>query len=577
MTNQYQPIFIMPEDTKRTTGKDAQRNNIAAAKAVAQAVRTTLGPKGMDKMIVDAVGDIIVTNDGVTILKEMQIEHPAAKMVVEVAKTQEEAVGDGTTTAVVLAGELLKKAEDLLDQEIHPTVLAKGYRLAEVEAQKILQRLAEKVSLEDTQTLRDLAITAMTGKGAEANKEKLADLIVKAVQKVAEKKNNFARVNLDDIKIEKRVGESTDKSELIEGIVLDKEVVHPGMPKRLEAAKIALLDCALEIKNTEIETKIQITDPQQLNSFMEQEEHTLREMVKKVKASGATVVFSQKGIDDLAQHFFAKEKIMAAYRTGIKTVILPKENQKDLDELAPEVKKKLRFVFVSNISRVKKSDMEKLARATGARIVNNWKELSAEDIGFAGLVREEKIGEEEMIFVEQCPNPKSMTLLVRGGTEHVVEEIKRATTDAVGDLAAALKEGKIVAGAGATEMELAKELKKYAQTLSGREQLAVQAYAEAMEIIPRTLAENAGLDPIDMITKLRLAHDQNQKWTGIDVFKGEGFDAMKEGVIEPLKIKTQALSSATEVAEMILRIDDVILGGSAGKGPQMPPGGMPEM
>jgi len=540
MTNQYQPIFIMPEDTKRTTGKDAQRNNIAAAKAVAQAVRTTLGPKGMDKMIVDAVGDIIVTNDGVTILKEMQIEHPAAKMVVEVAKTQEEAVGDGTTTAVVLAGELLKKAEDLLDQEIHPTVLAKGYRLAEVEAQKILQRLAEKVSLEDTQTLRDLAITAMTGKGAEANKEKLADLIVKAVQKVAEKKNNFARVNLDDIKIEKRVGESTDKSELIEGIVLDKEVVHPGMPKRLEAAKIALLDCALEIKNTEIETKIQITDPQQLNSFMEQEEHTLREMVKKVKASGATVVFSQKGIDDLAQHFFAKEKIMAA-------------------------------------RRVKKSDMEKLARATGARIVNNWKELSAEDIGFAGLVREEKIGEEEMIFVEQCPNPKSMTLLVRGGTEHVVEEIKRATTDAVGDLAAALKEGKIVAGAGATEMELAKELKKYAQTLSGREQLAVQAYAEAMEIIPRTLAENAGLDPIDMITKLRLAHDQNQKWTGIDVFKGEGFDAMKEGVIEPLKIKTQALSSATEVAEMILRIDDVILGGSAGKGPQMPPGGMPEM
>ena len=539
--NQYQPIFILPEDTKRTSGKDAQRNNIAAAKAVAQTVRTTLGPKGMDEMIVDAMGNIIVTNDGVTILTEMQIEHPAAKMVVEVAKTQEDAVGDGTTTAVVLAGELLKKAEDLLDQNIHPTILAKGYRLAEAEAQKILNSIAEPVSLENEDLLNSIAITAMTGKGAEANKEKLASLIVKAVKLVAEKAENKFIFNPQDIKIEKRVGESSEHSELIEGIVLDKEKAHPGMPNKVLNAKVALLDASLEIKNTEIEAKIQITDPQQLNSFLEQEEKTLREMVNKVKSSGATVLFCQKGIDDLAQYFLAKEKIFA-------------------------------------VRRVKQSDMEKLARACGAKIVNNWKELSAEDLGKAGLVREEKVGEEETVFVEKCPNPKSMTLLVRGGTEHVAEEIKRAVTDAVGDLSAALKDGKVVAGAGAVEMELAKNLKQYSSTLSGREQLAVQAFAETMEIIPRTLAENAGLDPIDVLTKLRAAHDRGQKWAGIDVFSGEVIDAWKNKVIEPLKIKTQALGSAAEVAEMILRIDDVVLGGKGSQGrPMMPPGGMEGM
>ncbi len=537
--NQFQPIFIMPEDTKRTTGKDAQRNNIAAAKAVAQTVRTTLGPKGMDKMIVDSMGNIIVTNDGVTILTEMQIEHPAAKMVVEVAKTQEDAVGDGTTTAVVLAGELLKKAEDLLDQEIHPTVLAKGYRLAEAEAQKILNSIAEPVSLENEDMLNSIAITAMTGKGAEANKEKLASLIVKAVKLVAEKAENKFIFNPQDIKIEKRVGDSSEHSELIEGIVLDKEKAHPGMPNKVINAKVALLDASLEIKNTEIEAKIQITDPQQLNSFLEQEEKTLREMVNKVKSSGATVLFCQKGIDDLAQYFLAKEKIFA-------------------------------------VRRVKQSDLEKLSRACGAKIVSNWKELSAEDLGKAGLVREEKVGEEEMVFVEKCLNPRAMTLLIRGGTEHVAEEIKRAVTDAVGDLSAALKDGRVVAGAGAVEMELAKHLRKYSSTLSGREQLAVQAFAETLEIIPRTLAENAGLDPIDVLTKLRSAHDQGQKWAGIDVFSGEVIDAWKNKVIEPLKIKTQALSSAAEVAEMILRIDDVILGGKGNSGqPGMPPmGGM---
>jgi len=531
MSNNIQPIFILPEDTHRTTGRDAQRNNIAAAKAVAQTVRTTLGPKGMDKMIVDSLGDVTVTNDGVTILEEMQIEHPAAKMIVEIAKTQEAVVGDGTTTAVVLAGELLKKAEDLLDQEIHPTVLAKGYRLAEAEAQKLLKQTARKVSIDNDQILKNVAVTAMTGKGAEANKDGLADLILKAIKKVAEGN----KVDLDDIKVQTIVGESVENSELVDGIVLDKEKVHPSMPERLENAKVALLNSSLEIKNTEVDAKIQITDPAQLNSFLEQEERTLRDMVDKVDATGAKVLFCQKGIDDLAQHFLAKSGILA-------------------------------------VRRVKKSDMEKLSRATGAKVVSNLKELSSEDLGAAGVVREDKVSNEEMIFVERCMNPKSVTLLVKGGTEHVAEEVKRAVTDALGDIAAALKDSSVVAGAGAVEMEVAKGLHRYAATLGGREQLAVQAFAQAMEVIPRTLAENAGLDPIEVLTQLRSAHDNSQESAGINVFTGKVMDAWENGVIEPLKVKTQALSSAAEVAEMILRIDDVILGGKK----NMPPsGGMP--
>jgi archaeal chaperonin len=533
MSNNIQPIFILPDDTKRTTGKDAQKNNIAAAKAVAQTVRTTLGPKGMDKMIVDAMGNVIVTNDGVTILKEIQIEHPAGKMIVEVAKTQEDNVGDGTTTAVILAGELLKKAEDLLDQDIHPTVLAKGYRLAEIEAQRLLNLLSEDISTDNETVLRNVAITAMTGKGAESNKEKLAELVVKAVKSVS----NNSQINLNDIKVEMQVGESSDKSELVEGIVINKEVVHPTMPKIVNCAKVALLDVSLEIKNTEIDAKIQITNPDQLNSFLEQEEKSLKTMVEIVKESGATVLICQKGIDDLAQHFLAKANILA-------------------------------------LRRVKRSDMEKISRATGAKIISSLKELGEEDLGYAGLISEKKISNEEMIFIEMCQNPKSVTLLIKGGTEHVAEEIRRAVTDAIGDCIATIKYGKVVAGAGAIEMELAKGLKSYASTLSGREQLAVQAFAEAMEIIPRTLAENAGIDPIDVLTKLRSEHDQNNKWAGLNVFTGDVMNAWEDGVIEPLKIKTQALSAAAEVAEMILRIDDVIMGGSDNQQPhhKMPPG-----
>jgi archaeal chaperonin len=507
-----QQIYILPEDTKRETGKDAQRNNIMAAKAVAQTVRTTLGPKGMDKMLVDSAGNVTVTNDGVTILNEMHIEHPAAKMVVEVAKTQETAVGDGTTTAVIIAGELLTKAELLLDQKIHPTVLAKGYRLAEAEAQRILRSLALPVSSQDTQLLQNIAMTAMTGKGTEVRKGPLAELVVKALQR---------NIELDDIKVEYVVGEGTHQ--LIEGIVLDKERVHPEMPTSVEHASIVLLNSPLEIRNTEIDAKIQITDPSQLNQYLEQEEKSLREMVDKIASTGARVVCSQKGIDELAQHFLSKMGIMA-------------------------------------FRRIKKSDMERLARATGGKIVNNWKEITPSDLGKAGMVRQLKIVEEEMIFIEQCPNPKSVTLLLNGSTEHVAEEIKRAVTDALGDVSSAIKDGKIVAGAGSVEMEVAKGLRVYARTLSGREQLAVEAYAETLEMIPRTLAENGGLDPIDVITQLRSAHSE-KSWIGIDVFTGKMIDAWSAGILEPLKVKTQALTSATDVAEMILRIDDVILAG----------------
>ncbi|MBU2637499.1 MAG: TCP-1/cpn60 chaperonin family protein [Nanoarchaeota archaeon] len=533
MGNQNQPIYILPESTTRTLGRDAQRNNIMAAKLVAETVRTTLGPKGMDKMIVDSLGDITVTNDGVTILNEMQIEHPTARMLVEVAKTQEEQVGDGTTTAVIIAGELLKNAERLLDQEIHPTMIVKGYRQAAEEAQKTLNAIAEPLTKKDTELLKNIVITAMTGKGAESSKEKLAELIVKAVTDVAEGNT----VDASDIKIEKKVGGGIIDSELIQGLVLDKEKVHSAMPNQVRNAKILLLDSAIEVKNTEIDAKIQITDPSQLAGFVEQEEKILKDMADKIVKSGANVVFCQKGIDDVAQYYLSKAGVYAA-------------------------------------RRVKKSDMEMLARATGASIVTKLTELINKELGFAGLVEEVKYGDEDLTFIRECKNPKAVTLLIRGGTQHVVDEVERAVKDAVGDLIASLSVGKVVAGAGSPEMEVAKELRKYATTLSGREQLAVQAFADAMEIVPRTLAENAGLDPIDMLTELKAEHDKGNKWAGLDVFKGKVMDAWKAGVIEPLKIKTQAVKSASEVAELILRIDDVIAGGSKGGG--MPPG-MPGM
>ena len=516
-----QPIFILPEGSQRTTGKSAQRANIMAAKLVAETVRTTLGPKGMDKMLVDAMGDVIVTNDGVTILKEMCIENPSAKMIVEVAKTQEDEVGDGTTTAVVLAGEFLKQAETLLDQEIHPTVIAKGFRMSAEKSQEILNQIAEKISDKDHDVLKKIALTAMTGKGAETAKDILGALVVEGIIQVLSKDGAKLVLDRDSIRIEKKTGASIEDSRLIKGVVIDKERVNPSMPQKVINAKIALIDSALEIKSTETDAKIQINDPGQLQAFLDQEERMLRAMAEKIAVSGANVVFCQKGIDDLVQHFLAKKGIFAG-------------------------------------RRVKESDMEALAKATGASIVTNLHDLSLKDLGNAGLVEAVKMSGEEMTFVQECKNAQVVTILVRGGTEHVTDEIKRAITDAVGDIAAALQTGKVVAGAGASEIEVARQLRQYAEGLSGREQLAVQAFAQALEVIPRTLAENAGLDPIDVLTDLKAAHDKKQKWAGINVFTGKTIDAWKQGIIEPLKIKTQALSSAAEVAIMILRIDDVI-------------------
>lgn len=538
MTNQsnmgnIQPIFILPENTKRTVGREAQRMNIAAAKLVAETVRTTLGPKGMDKMIVDGAGEVTVTNDGVTILQEMNIEQPSAKMIVEIAKTQEHEVGDGTTTAVVIAGELLKNAEALLDRDIHPTIIARGYRLAGDQAQAILASVAKPITIKDKELIGKIAMTAMTGKGAETSKEHLAALIVDAVATVSRHDGKQATIDRSSIAIEKKVGSKVEDTELIHGLLIDKEKLNTSMPARVEGAKIALLDSAVEIKNTEIDAKISITDPRNLQAFLDMEEQMLRRMVERVVASGANVLFCQKGIDDMASHFLAKHGVFAC-------------------------------------RRVKKSDMERIEKATGARIITNLDDLAAGDLGKAGIVEEIRVGDELMTFIRDCPDAKTVTILVRGSTEHVIAEIKRAMEDAVGDVAAALSNGRIVAGAGSIEVELARHLHTYANTLSGREQLAVRAYADALEVIPRTLAENAGLDPIDAMTELKAAHDKGQVWAGIDVFSGKTQDAWKNGVLEPLKIKTQAISSATEVAVMILRIDDVIAGG---KQPEQPPQG----
>lgn len=532
-----QPILILPEGTLRSKGREAQKNNIAAAKAVADAVKSTLGPKGMDKMLVDSIGDIVITNDGVTILEEMEIEHPAAKMMVEVAKTQNEEVGDGTTTSVIIAGELLKKAEVLLDQEIHPTIITKGFKLAKDEALKILEEIARPISIDDTDALMKIAITSMSGKSVEKASPKLAQIVIRAVKEVAKKNGDRIEIDTDDIKREKKQGGSTEDTELINGIVIDKEVVHPAMPKKVEDARIALIDVALEVKEPETDAEIRITSPEQMQSFLDQEQKMLRSMVDKIARVNANVVLCQKGIDDVAQHYLAKKGILAC-------------------------------------RRVKQSDMEKLAKATSGKIVSNLDDLSAEDLGFAKLVEEKKIAGEAMTFIRECKDPKAVTILVRGSTEHVVDEIDRSIEDAIGAVSSALETGKIVAGAGSPEAEVAKRLRKFAERFSGREQLAILAFADAMEVIPRSLAENGGLDPIDTLVELRSAHEQGNINSGVNLFDGKVADALEMGVIEPLKVKTQAIKSASEAAEMILRIDDVISASKLEKGmPSTPPTG----
>lgn len=531
-----QPILILKEGSSRTRGRDAQGMNITAAKAVASAVRTTLGPKGMDKMLVDTIGDVVITNDGVTILKEMDIEHPAAKMMVEVAKTQDDEVGDGTTTAVIIAGELLKKAEDLLEQDVHPTVIASGYRMAAEKAQEFLKDISIDVKATDKEMLKNIASTAMTGKGAEASREELCDLVVKAVTMVADEDGT---VDTDNIKVEKKAGGSVDDSEIVEGVLIDKERVHPSMPKKVTSAKILLLNAAVEFKKTEVDAEINITSPDQLQAFLDEEERMVRNIVDKIIASGATVLFCQKGIDDIAQHYLAKAGIFAA-------------------------------------RRVKKSDMEKLARATGASLVSSIDAINKDELGKAGLVEERKVSGEEMTFVEQCKNPKAVSIIVRGGTEHVVDELERAIHDALRVVGVVFEDHKVVAGGGAPETELSLRLREYGATVGGRAQLAIEAFAAALEIIPRTLAENAGLDPIDMLVEIRAAHEKGKKTFGLDVYAGKAADMLKAGVVEPLRVKTQAISSAAEAAVMILRIDDVIASSKSPAGPEggMPPGGM---
>lgn len=518
--NGQAPIFILKEGVQRTRGRSAQSNNIAAAKAVADAVRSTLGPKGMDKMLVDSMGDVVITNDGATILKEMDIEHPAAKMIIEVAKTQEQHCYDGTTSAVVLSGELLKRSEDLIEQNVHPTVICEGFRLAAEKAVGCLE--SHGISTEnDDLVLMEVAKTSLTGKSAGAVKSFLADICVRAVNSVGTIEDGERMVDLSDIKVEKRQGGSIKDSTLVDGIILDKERVHAGMPRSISGAKIALINSAIEVKKTEVDAKIQITDPSMLASFLEEEENYIRGLVEKIQASGANVIVCQKGIDDLAQHYMSKAGVFA-------------------------------------IRRAKKSDMEALSKATGGRVVTNIDDLSAADLGEAAKVEERKIGESDMTFITGCPEAKSVSVLLRGGTEHVVDEIRRAFDDAVGVVSVAWEDGAVLTGGGSVLAALSRDLRSYAESVGGREQMAIEAFASALEIIPRTLAENAGLDPVNTIIELRKSHADGNVFSGINVEEGGVMDMRAANVLEPQRVVEQAIQSATETAIMILRIDDVI-------------------
>jgi len=531
------PVLILKEGASRSRGREAQHANIMAAQIVAESVKSALGPKGMDKMLVDSFGDVTITSDGRTVLDEMDIQHPAAKMMVEVAKTQDDEVGDGTTTAVIIAGELLAKAEDLIDKNVHPTVIIDGYRKAADKALETLEKIAIPVRSTEKTWIKRVATTSMASKLVAEYKEQLADIAADAILHVAEKVEEEYKADLDDIMVEKKPGESMTETKLINGIVVDKEVVHPGMPKRVEKAKIALLDTALEIEKTEFDAKINIESPEQMEAFLQQEESMLKDMVEKVAAKGANVVIAQKGIDDLAQHFLARKGIVA-------------------------------------VRRVKKSDMEKLAKATGGKIITNLDDISPSDLGYAELVEERKIGDDKMTFIEGCKNPKAVAILIRGGTERIVAEAERSVHDALCVARDVVREPKIVAGGGAPELEVAKVLKEYAETLPGREQLAVMGYAEALESVPATLSENAGLDPIDIISELRARHEKGEVWAGIEVHDGKVKNMEKAGVFEPLAVKKQIIKSATEAATMILKIDDIIAAGKM-KAPPMPPKGPP--
>jgi thermosome len=539
MSNQQSiPVVILKEGTQRSTGKDAQRNNILAAKVVAETVRTTLGPRGMDKMLVSSIGDVVITNDGATIMKELDVQHPAAKMLVEVAKTQDNEVGDGTTTAVVLTGELLDKAEKLLDKDVHPTVIVEGYRNAADKAREILDSLSEKIDPNDAETLGKIAMTAMGTKGVTGAKGYLAKIAVDAALLVKETRDGKTKVDVDLVKVLKKHGKSLEETELVRGIVVDKEIAHPQMPKHIENAKIALLNAKLEIEKTEFDAKININSPDQMKLFLDEEERMLKEMVDDVVKSGTNFVFCEKSIDDIALHYLSKKRISA----------------------------------VKNMSS---GDMEKLAKATGGKIVASVKDLNSASLGEAKVIEEMKIGDDKLTYVRDAKNPMAVTVVLRGGTEHVVDEAERSLHDALCVVRDAIEDGKMVAGGGAPEAETAKQLREYAVKVGGREQLAIEAFADALESIPLALAENAGLDPIDIMVELRAKHeDPANRWYGVDVFSGKVRDTRTLNVLEPLRVKLQVVKSATEAASMILRIDDVIASkGGKGGGPPGPPGG----
>jgi len=516
------PVLILKEGTQRTVGRDALRINIMAVRAISEALKTTYGPKGMDKMLVDSLGDVTITNDGATILDKMDVQHPAAKMMVQVAKGQDEEVGDGTKTAVILAGELLKYAEELIDKEVHPTIIVSGYKMAAEEAVRIIDELARPVTIDDKDLLVKVALTSLSSKALHGARRKFAELAVEAIAKVAEKRGDKWYVDLDNVQIVKKHGGSLLDTELVEGIVLDKEVVHPGMPKRVEKAKIALLDAPLEVEKPEIDAEIRISDPTQMRKFLEEEEEILKRMVDKIAEVGANVVICQKGIDDVAQHFLAKRGILA-------------------------------------VRRVKRSDMEKLERATGGRIVSNIDDLQPSDLGEAELVEERKVGEDKMVFIIGAKKLKSVSILVRGGLERLVDEGERALRDALSAVADAVRYGKVVPGAGAIEIEVAKRLRDFATKVGGKEQLAIEAFAKALESLPAALAENAGLDAVEILMKLRSAHaTPGGESVGIDVYTGNIVDAWEKGIIEAAAIKQNAIKAATEAATMILRIDDIV-------------------
>lgn len=535
-----QPILILKEGASRNRGKQAQSSNIQAARTIAEVVRATLGPRGMDKMLVDSLGDLTITNDGHEILKEIDVEHPAAKMMVEVAETQDDEVGDGTTTAVVFAGDLLKQAQELLDKNIHATTIVAGFRKAAEEAVRILNEVAIDVNLDDRETIKKIAITSMRSKVIGLEGEHFANIALEAVKQVMESKDGESTADKDDIQVMKKTGKSLLDTELIQGIIIDKEVVHSDMPKRIENAKIALLDCPLEIEKTEMDAEIRIRDPTQMKAFLDEESRMLEEMVEKIITTGANVVLCQRGIDDLAQYFLTRGGVLS-------------------------------------VRRIKASDMEKLSKATGGRTVSNLDDLTKDDLGAAKLVEERKIGEDKMVFVEECKNPKAVSILIRAGLERLIDETERALNDAICVVVDIVKNNKMVAGGGAVEAELSKRIRDYAAKVGGREQLAIEAFADSLEIIPTTLAENAGLDVIDIIVSLRAAHEKkNGLWQGVNVYSGKVGNMLKEDVVEPLAVKQQAIKSAVEAASMILRIDDII---AAAKTPPPPPkggyGGMP--